>query len=448
MDTTIEIKRKKSFIRKTSQRKFFGFSISFFLLLATIIGSYDKGLIANAADAVQTNSDKKILLQERLQQLNSQIRSYQTQIGQVRKQSASLANEIKIYDNNIASTELQIQANQTRMEDTTLQIEELEVQIERRQKEIADNKKILAELIVQLHQLDGNSILHMGLGNENFSDFLDQLQYTESVQSKVFQLLQHIKEIKTKLEAKTKELQGELELMKELQKQLDDTQNALQSQRTGKEQLLSQTKNSEKNYQKLLTVTTNEQADLQKEMDDLDAGVRAKLGRRSISGSKGLLDWPMDGVITQGYGNTGFKALGYSFHNGIDIAAAAGAPIYAAADGTITACGSGQAAYGNWCVLRSTLTTKSGNRDIVTLYAHMRSIKARSGQKLAKGDVIGYEGNTGNTTRLLYGPDRGYHLHFVVFDAEGFGISPGKSTKIYGPYSVPYGYTYNPMEFL
>ena len=56
--------------------------------------------------------------------------------------------------------------------------------------------------------------------------------------------------------------------------------------------------------------------------------------------------------------------------------------------------------------------------------------------------------NTGNTTRLIYGPERGYHLHFGVYDADGFGVVAGAYTKVYGNYKVPYGYTYNPLDFL
>jgi murein DD-endopeptidase MepM/ murein hydrolase activator NlpD len=187
---------------------------------------------------------------------------------------------------------------------------------------------------------------------------------------------------------------------------------------------------------------------LEAEINDLDDQVRKKLGERTIRPNKGSLAMPMDGVLTQKYGNTGFKALGYSFHNGWDIAAPAGEPIYAAADGQVTNCGSGEAAYGNWCTIKHTIDTAGGSRCVVTLYGHMRSYQVKSGQSVKQGDLVGYEGNTGNTTRLLYGPHRGYHLHSTVFDCEGFGISQGKYSKVYGTYSVPYGYTYDPGTFL
>src|SRR6185369_6976107 len=98
--------------------------------------------------------------------------------------------------------------------------------------------------------------------------------------------------------------------------------------------------------------------------------------------------------------------------------------------------------------LKSTITTSKGSVQIITLYGHMRSFKVGVGDQLSQGDLIGYEGNTGNTTAKLYGPERGYHLHFGVYDAEGFGVNDGAYPKIYGPYKVPYGYTYNPLDFL
>lgn len=431
-----------SFFNETKTKKL-GIVLIFIMAFIVVL---NKPFFVDAQTEAEINQ-KKSALQAKIEQINKQIQAYQGQINNTRKQQASLKNEISIYDNQISSTELQIQANETQIEDTDLQINELQTQIEKRVKEINDNKKILSELVVQLHQLDGNSLLNISLGNDDFSSFLDQVQYTESVQNKVYNIVQNIKTIKSKLEAQQRELKGELQKLQDLQEQIKITQSALQGQRSQKQGLLDKTKGLEKNYQKLLTGSQAEEANLQKEINDLDDSIRAKLGNRSLSAS-GALAYPMKGVKTQGYGKTGFTALGYTFHNGIDIAAPAGTPIYAAANGTIGSCDTGEAAYGNWCTQKVTIKTKKGDQQLVLLYAHMRSIKARSGQQLKQGDLIGYEGNTGNTSRLLYGPDRGYHLHFTVFDAEGFGISQGKYTKVYGSYSVPYGYTYNPLDFL
>src|SRR6185295_2167643 len=158
-----------------------------------------------------------------------------------------------------------------------------------------------------------------------------------------------------------------------------------------------------------LATSKSEEEDLQKEVNDLDNQIRAKLGTRTIAASKGVLAWPVDGVLTQKYGNTGFTALGYNFHNGLDVAGPAGAPVYAAADGTILYTDMSDTSYGNWVAIKHNITTKNGKSSIVTLYGHMRSFKVAVGQVVKQGDIIGYEGNTGNTTKKLYGPERGYH---------------------------------------
>lgn len=396
------------------------------------------GKQASAAD------DQKDILNDKLHRLQDQINSYQQSIAQTRKQGASLQNEISIYDNQIASLELQIEATQTQTEDTTLQISELQTQIDRRKVEIDQNKVIMGQLVVQLAQLDDNSFLNIGLGTDNFSSFLDQIQYNRSITQQVYTLVSKIKDIQAKLEVQQDDLKKSLEKLKQLSAQLDISQQALNEERSSKQDLLTQTKGTEKNYQKLLNSSQGEEDKIQAELYNLDQAARGKAGNPTISAKKGVLAWPMDGILTQGYGNTGFTALGYNFHNGIDLAAPAGKPIYAPADGTVANCNSSNQAYGNWCTIFHTVDTNGGPRDIVTLFGHMRSYVVAPGQAVKLGDLIGYEGNTGNTTRLIYGPDRGYHLHFTVFDRKGYTVTKGA----YGDYMVPSGVTYNPLSFL
>lgn len=397
------------------------------------------------ADSAADIAAQKAAKQKELEQLQQQIKDYQGQIQQKRSQSASLSNEISLYNTEIKATELKIQATQTNMDNTQLQIEETQNAIEQKNQQIAQEKVLLSELLVTLQEYDNTSTLQLGLGSSNFSDFMDQVQYTESVSSKVYSLLQQIKEIKAKLEKDEEELQINLDQLKQLNDQLNQTQDTLSSQKSAKVDLLTQTKGQESRYQKLLVSTQDEEQKINKEIYDLDQQANGKT-RKSLPTVNGILAWPMDGVVTQGYGNTGFTKLGYTFHNGIDLASAAGTSIYAAADGVVVGTGTGQAAYGNWVAIKHKAGGKL-DRDIVTLYAHMIKFVVSRGQNVQKGDLVGYEGNTGNTSRLLYGPDRGYHLHFTVFDADGFGIKDGAYPGTYGPYQIPYGYTYNPRNF-
>ncbi|MFZ3044045.1 MAG: M23 family metallopeptidase [Minisyncoccia bacterium] len=88
--------------------------------------------------------------------------------------------------------------------------------------------------------------------------------------------------------------------------------------------------------------------------------------------------------------------------NGVDFGAARGTPIHAAADGiVIVARGGGgwNGGYGNYVVI----THGNGSQ---TLYSHMKSVIASSGQSVLSGQIIGYVGSTGLST--------GPHLHFEV----------------------------------
>ncbi|MBI5530362.1 MAG: peptidoglycan DD-metalloendopeptidase family protein [Candidatus Doudnabacteria bacterium] len=386
--------------------------------------------------------------QKKLDQINAQIKSYQQQIATTQAKSSSLKNEIFIYDKQIASNELQIQAKETQIEDANLQIDQLKKLIDQKTNEIEDNKQILSKLIVELNEFDDQYALKTSIGSSNLSDFLDQVQYTQNLQNKIYQLVQKIKELKAKLESQKQDLEIKVKQLQELKDQLEITQSSLTAIRSQKQALLNQTRGLESNFQKLLASSKKDEENLQKEIEDLDAKIRARLGNKSVPAAKGVLAWPMDGIMTQKYGNTGFTALGYNFHNGIDVAGPAGQPIYAAADGEVINTDHSDASYGNWVAIKHNISGKNGSSQIITLYGHMRSFKVSAGQQVKQGDLIGYEGNTGNTTKKLYGPERGYHIHFGVYDAEGFGVSNGAYTKTYGPYKVPYGYTYNPLDFL
>ena len=119
----------------------------------------------------------------------------------------------------------------------------------------------------------------------------------------------------------------------------------------------------------------------------------------------GIFQWPLpeDFPITSYFGNRKDPFTGEpSYHDGTDIAAPAGTPILAAADGTVEIANSTDAwggGYGYYVKIRH-------NGSLETLYAHCSSICVSAGQKVKQGEVIAYVGTTGNST--------GNHLHFEV----------------------------------
>jgi murein DD-endopeptidase MepM/ murein hydrolase activator NlpD len=86
-------------------------------------------------------------------------------------------------------------------------------------------------------------------------------------------------------------------------------------------------------------------------------------------------------------------------HPGLDFSSPAGTPIYATADGMIEVAGNRGDGYGNVVIINHGFGYK-------TLYGHMYRIKARSGQRVVRGEVIGWVGSTGKST--------GPHCHYEV----------------------------------
>ena len=101
-----------------------------------------------------------------------------------------------------------------------------------------------------------------------------------------------------------------------------------------------------------------------------------------------------DYPITQRFGETFTDPKG---HKGIDYALPLGTPVLAAADGIVEKAGVDNTGYGNVIIIRHLWTDG-------TVYAHLRNWSVQVGQKVKAGEVIGYSGNTGNST--------GPHLHF------------------------------------
>ena len=94
-------------------------------------------------------------------------------------------------------------------------------------------------------------------------------------------------------------------------------------------------------------------------------------------------------------------------HTGIDIAAAKGTPVYATADGTVSSQTPG-GGYGNVIVINHGYSYQ-------TLYAHLSKKAVRPGQKVTRGEIIGYVGSTGMSS--------GPHLHYEVIK-DGVRVNP------------------------
>ena len=106
---------------------------------------------------------------------------------------------------------------------------------------------------------------------------------------------------------------------------------------------------------------------------------------------------PVTGTVTSRYGEREATNIISANHQGIDIGANMGTPIYAAMEGTVKV-SSEEGEYGKHIDIT--------NGDVLTRYAHCSKLLVKEGEKVKQGEKIAEVGSTGNST--------GPHLHFEI----------------------------------
>jgi murein DD-endopeptidase MepM/ murein hydrolase activator NlpD len=119
--------------------------------------------------------------------------------------------------------------------------------------------------------------------------------------------------------------------------------------------------------------------------------------------------WPAHGYFTSGFGmrRSPFNWNVMEFHYGIDIAGPHGSYIYTSADGRVAFAGY-RGGYGYLVIINH-------GYGFETYYAHLAAVAVSVGQKVSRGQVVGYMGRTGNVT--------GTHLHYEVH-VNGVPVNP------------------------
>jgi murein DD-endopeptidase MepM/ murein hydrolase activator NlpD len=118
--------------------------------------------------------------------------------------------------------------------------------------------------------------------------------------------------------------------------------------------------------------------------------------------------WPAHGWLTGRFGGRSDPFTGeQGFHQGLDISAPKGQPVYATAEGRVESAAFASE-YGNLVVLRHDF-------GITTRYGHLSKFNVKAGETVHRGDIIGYVGSTGRST--------GSHLHYEIL-ANGRLLNP------------------------
>lgn len=420
-------------------KKFFHIGISLLITLALIAGSAAK---ADTISQIQakidaSNKDKA--------KLEKEIANYQSQLKVIGDQAATLQNTIKSLDLSTSKITTEVKLTENNIDKTSYTIEDTSWQIQDKEKQIEKDNKAIIESLKQIYESDAQSIWEIILSNQDFSDFWSDIEDTIQVQTKIGDQVATVKNIKSSLELAKTELEQKKKELEDYTKELSDKKQVLLSTKKEKSSLLSATKNTEANYQKILKEKLALKEALDQEINAYESQLRLAIDPKSFPpAGKGILAWPLSPVfITQYFGKTSDSGRLYvsGTHNGVDFRAAIGTQIKSAGSGVVEGTGDTDvvcsgASYGKWVFIRY-------DNGLASIYGHLSLISAKQGQRVKTGDVVGYSGNTGYST--------GPHLHMSVYASQGVKISTLKSTVCRGTYTIPLADTrayLNPLIYL
>ena len=300
--------------------------------------------------------------------------------------------------------------------------------------ELAERKAKLADRLRSAYDTDRTSLLESFLSGGTFTDLLAEMSYYIDVGEQDKALANQIAVDQETLAAihqttvDTRQRTDDLRLQTAAQKraldrslaQLNAAKVALRRLEKRVARELAQQKRDyltlQRNKAAAKRAVAKASAAQKRLQGQINSLIRKQLQGGNIpSQYNGTLSWPMNGDLTQNFGCTGViweppSGSCPHFHNGIDLVAPYGTPIKASGSGTVVYIGWNYAdgADPAWIVI------VAHSEGLQTWYAHMQPRYPgglHAGSTVSRGQVIGYEGNTGHST--------GAHLHWgVMFNGD------------------------------
>ncbi|MBI1888392.1 MAG: peptidoglycan DD-metalloendopeptidase family protein [Candidatus Spechtbacteria bacterium] len=371
--------------------------------------------------------------QKEIQNLKEKEKEYKGAISEKRQKAATLADVVLDFNAKIQKTEKDISEKQKEITISSLRIRQIELEVDEKGEAIARMHAYIGSALREIYENDGIESVELFLKYKNLSDFFNQVEYRQILQQDFEFRVEALKSFRQKLEEQKIELTKEKDALKVLKSELEKRNMILEDEREEKRSLLTQTRNEEWRFKEVLKDVTAKQEEIQREIFNLEQKLREAIDASKLPiAAPGILHWPVEGNLTQGYGCTKFaktsKAYPTCFHNGIDIAGSYGTPVKAARQGKILGVEKAPYAYGKWITIEH-------DNGLVTLYAHLSLQGVKPGQEVESGDIIGYMGSTGFST--------GSHLHFTVYAPNSFATKPSLLSG-----TLPIGASLNPLDYL
>ena len=403
-------------------KKLFNIIVLITLFSTPILFSYAQTALDLQNQINQKNSD--------INNLEQEIATYQSQLDNLGQQKSSLNKSLQELDLTRKKLNADIAITQKKIDKTNLTIESLSLDIGNRQATITNNIESISLGIENINESEQNNVLGVLLSNNDFTAIWNDIDNLITVRESIRRDIAQLKQIKSNLENAKKVTVDAKNELTSLKTKLSNQQKIIAQNTKEKNQLLKQTRNNESNYQKLLKNRIAKRDAFEKELRDYESQLQFILDPSKLP-SSGVLSWPLEKIyVTQLFGKTVDSKRLYASgtHNGIDFRASVGTPIMAMADGTVLGTGDTDltcsgASFGKFVFIRY-------NNGLSSTFGHLSLIKTREGDRVKRGEIVGYSGNTGYST--------GPHLHVSLYASEAVKMTSKPSAACDGRiYTLP-----------
>jgi murein DD-endopeptidase MepM/ murein hydrolase activator NlpD len=336
---------------------------------------------------VQAAKDSEAALQHEIVSVSDDIRSLEQQVGVVSERLAPLEHELVLRELKLNRLKALFQ----------VQTERLEFLQEQHRIALAR----LNQRLVAAYESEQPDELSFLLAARSFSDLIDGLDYARLVIRRDREIVAEVDASKREVAItrwQTRRARKSVRHQAEIVAVRVDQVRALRDELVANRGKLEAARQEKK--VSLDSLTAEERADaeeldsLQAVSADLEAKIRAAQAHSTVQHVSGAgFIWPVNAPMTSPFGWRWGR-----MHEGVDLGAAYGTAIAAAAAGVVIYAG-WEGGYGN-------LTVIDHGGGLATAYGHQSRIAVSVGQSVSQGETIGFVGSTGHST--------GPHLHFEV----------------------------------
>lgn len=335
---------------------------------------------------------------QQLENLNTLIGQSREQLVQYSKQITDLQEGIRQLDIQLGGLQRELAQQQARLDELQGQIERTTVQLQLKELELDRHKLQLDRRTRFLYKTGHVSTLSLAFSAASFSDLLDRVFFMQDIVQADRRLVNQMKTDKVAIENARVEIARKRDLQSTVVAQMREKVAQVEEIKARRESGLRSLRRADTLMRQFI-------ADKERAAQEVAAEIARIRDAQRRAHSSGRFDWPMLGVITQPFGCSPYWFEPYApqcaskhMHTGLDIAADHGTPVHAADSGVAFVFPSSWG-YGNHVIIVH-------QRNFTTMYAHLSRFAIGDGGAVYKGQVIGYEGSTGNST--------GAHLHFEI----------------------------------